>query len=575
MRRPAPDALRWGIAVGVLVLGGLALRLWGIRSGLPWAYNADESSHFLPQAVGMFRGDLDPHYFINPPGYTYAAHIGLRLRFGGAEDVWSAFARDPGQVFVVGRIVSALIGVSAVWLVYLAGVRLIDRRTGLLAAALLSVAFLPVFYGHLALNDAPTVAPVALGLWASAGVLREGRDRDYLLAGLAVGLAAATKYTGGIVILPLLVAAAIQAAQPGGRLPAVRGTMLAFVAFAVGFVVANPYALLNFDDFWFGISHQSAAAGGDTSTKLGSTRGGGLGFYVWTLTWGLGVVPAVAALGALLPLWRDDRRVWLMLVPSVLLFLVFMSIQGRFFARWLLPVYPMLAILAGYAGMRLVELVELRRPRWRHAAFAVVGILLCAQGLSASVHVSRVLAREDTRNATRRWLVANVDEGRNIVVEPVVPAGWLSDPGRAGILRQDGARWGRYTTSSTPWDLRTGKVVKGGVSFYLENYVRSLDPRLVRRYERSRYCWVVTGSTMRGRAEAEPEKVPRAIAYYAELERRGELVYEASPFREGADPVPFDFDWSFDYYPRAYERPGAVMKVYRLRGGNCAKVPDA
>jgi hypothetical protein len=109
------------------------------------------------------------------------------------------------------------------------------------------------------------------------------------------------------------------------------------------------------------------------------------------------------------------------------------------------------------------------------------------------------------------------------------------------------------------------------VSFYLENYVRSLDPRLIRRYEEGGYCWVVTGSTMRGRAEAEPEKVPRAIAYYAELERRGRLVYTASPFRKGADPVPFDFDWSFDYYPGAYERPGALMKVYELRGGNCAR----
>lgn len=570
MRLPAPDRLRWGIAVGVLVLGGLVLRLWGVRSGLPWAYNADESSHFLPQAVGMFRGDLDPHYFINPPGFTYATHLGLRLRFGDADSVWSAFAADPGSVYVVGRVVSALIGVTSVWLIYLAGVRLLDRRTGLLAAGLLSASFLPVFYGHLALNDAPTVAPVALGLWASAGVLRHGRDRDYLVAGLAVGLAAAMKYTGGIVLLPVLVAAVIQAAQPDGRVPAVRGTMLALVAFAVGFVGANPYALLNFDDFWFGIAHQSSAAGGDTTSKLGSTRDGGIGFYVWTLTWGLGIVPLVAAVGALVPLWRDERRVWLMLVPTVILFLLFMSIQGRFFARWLLPVYPAIALLAGYAGSRLVELAELRRPRWRHAALAVVGLLLCGQGVLASVHVAQTLAREDTRNETRAWMVENVPKGAKIVLEPVVPANWLTDPGGdPRSFRDDGARWGRYSTSRTPFDLETGERVKGGVSFFLENYVRSLDPRLIDLYERQGYCWVITGSTQRGRAEAQPDEVPRAIAYYEALERRGELVFEASPYREGADPVPFDFDWSFDYYPRAYERPGGVMKVYELDGGNC------
>lgn len=569
MRLPAPDRLRWGIAVGVLVLAGLVLRLWGIRSGLPYAYNADESSHFLPQAVGMFRGDLDPHYFINPPGFTYATHIGLRLRFGGADSVWSAFANDPGSVYVVGRVVSALIGVTSVWLVYLAGVRLLDRRTGIFAAGLLSVAFLPVFYGHLALNDAPTVAPVALGLWASAGVLRYGRDRDYLIAGLAVGLAAALKYTGGIVLLPVLIGAVIQAAQPDGRVPAVRGTMLAFVAFAVGFVAANPYALLNFDDFWFGIAHQSSAAGGETTTKLGSTRGGGVGFYVWTLTWGLGIIPSVAAVGALFPLWRDDRRVWFMLVPTVVFFLLFMSIQGRFFARWLLPVYPALALLAGYAGTRLVELVEFRRPRWQPAALVVVGLVLCGQGLFSSVHVARVLAREDTRNETRDWMVKNIRANEKIVLEPVVPASWLSDLDSVNA-RDDGTRWSRYPTSRSPWDLRTGKPVKGGVSVFLENYVRSLDPRLIERYTAGGYCWVITGSTQRGRAEAEPEEVPRAIQYYEKLDKVGKLVFESSPYKKGADPVKFDFDWSFDYVPGAYERPGAIMKVYRLTGGKCA-----
>jgi hypothetical protein len=32
--------------------------------------------------------------------------------------------------------------------------------------------------------------------------------------------------------------------------------------------------------------------------------------------------------------------------------------------------------------------------------------------------------------------------------------------------------------------------------------------------------------------------------------------------------VRFNFDWSFDWYPRAYDHPGQVMIVYRLR--DCA-----
>ena len=51
--------------------------------------------------------------------------------------------------------------------------------------------------------------------------------------------------------------------------------------------------------------------------------------------------------------------------------------------------------------------------------------------------------------------------------------------------------------------------------------------------------------------------MPRAIAYYRELERRSTLAYEASPYRKGAKPVKFNFDWTFDFYPLAYAAPGA------------------
>ncbi len=64
--------------------------------------------------------------------------------------------------------------------------------------------------------------------------------------------------------------------------------------------------------------------------------------------------------------------------------------------------------------------------------------------------------------------------------------------------------------------------------------------------------------------------MPKALEYYAELERRAEVVHTSSPYKQGQGPVKFNFDWSFDYYPRSYARPGPLMVVYRLRGGACA-----
>ena len=111
----------------------------------------------------------------------------------------------------------ALLGTASVWLLYLLGARLFDRATGLLASAVMAVAFLPVFYGHLALNDVPTLVGLTLSLLGTAGVLRRGRIIDYLLAGLGLGLAAATKYTAGVMLLPLLgaVVAQYRDARPG------------------------------------------------------------------------------------------------------------------------------------------------------------------------------------------------------------------------------------------------------------------------------------------------------------------------------------------------------------------------
>jgi hypothetical protein len=69
--------------------------------------------------------------------------------------------------------------------------------------------------------------------------------------------------------------------------------------------------------------------------------------------------------------------------------------------------------------------------------------------------------------------------------------------------------------------------------------------------------------------------VPAAIAYYRALAAQGTLLYTASPYGAGATAVPFNFDWSFDYYPGAYARPGPSISIYELHGGRCVAAPVA
>jgi hypothetical protein len=559
----------YGPALMVLLAVAFGLRVWGIKQGLPYSYNSDEAAHFVPRAIAFSWHDLNPHYFLNPPAYSYLLHIVFELWFGSGDAVARTYTTDPTTVFVVARLVAATLGTVAVGFTYLAGARLFHRAIGLIAAAIMTVAFLPVFYSHLALNDVPTLAPVALALYGAAGVVRFGRRRDYILSGVAIGLAAATKYTGGFVLACLLVAA-VQDGAGGSMLQSARRFALAVGIAVVAFIVANPYALLSFNEFRSGVSQQASLAAGEDPVKLGS-HGNGVAYYMWTLTWGFGWVPTVAAFGgAALLVARRRIGMGLMLIPAPIAFVIFMGNQQRFFGRWLMPIFPILALLAAYGTYELVRWMTRRRMARPPVAFAVATALLLAQGLVMAVHNDQVLSRPDTRNVLRAWMVSHVPAGANIVIEPLVPDRWVGDVGRSLPYTPTGERWWRWPTWLTDVDPQ-GRPLPLGQRRYvvIDQYERNLRPDLLNQYVTSGYCWVVIGSLQAGRAFAAPGAAPAAIAYYTQLAQRARRVYHVSPFASGAHPPPFSFDWSIDYYPRQFRLPGPELSVYRLTGGKC------
>ena len=593
----------WGPLALVLILA-FALRLWGIKQGLPYVYNVDEYGHFVPEAVAMFHHGLNPHYFINPPALTYLLHAIFAIWLGGRVGVTHEFALHPDRLFLVARSTVALLGTVSVWLLYLVGARLFDRAVGLLASAVMAVAFLPVFYGHLALNDVPTLAPLTLSLLGTAGILRRGRMLDYLMAGVGLGLAVATKYTAGVMVLPLLAAAVARyldgragvegrseeggradarggAAQADGRAGARRdvaiGLGVALAAALGAYLIANPYSLLDFHLFIDELKRQSSYTEMSHASWIGGPKQGSFIYYLWSFTWGLGWIPALAALGGAVRIWRGQRRVGWILVPVAVLYLLFLSLQGRYFGRWLLPIFPIACLLAAYFSLEVAGWATRRAPRLRVGFTALAVIALATQGIVYSIHSGLLLSRADTRNLARAWVVKNIPAGARIVVEPVVPNAWLDETGRLGGGE---VRWVKYPTLRVLLNPSKGTPEPTHRTVLLENYESTLGPALISYYERNDYCWVVSGYTQSGRAFADPKTVPDAIAYYRELERQGEVVYHVSPYSSGESSpgngspgksrVAFNFDWTFDYYPLAFHRPGPEMTIYRLHGGRCA-----
>jgi hypothetical protein len=259
------------------------------------------------------------------------------------------------------------------------------------------------------------------------------------------------------------------------------------------------------------------------------------------------------------------------LVPAPILYVLFMGTQERYFGRWLMPVFPILCLIAAWAVVRGAEALTRRHATAVRPALYVLGaVLLLGQGLVFSLHSGLVLSQADTRNLAREWMAANVPPKTKIVVEPVVPDAWASDIGRPYPRTSNGARWIKFPTSRSNIANDGSRIPGEGRVVNIEDFERTLVPGLVDRYEKQGWCYVVSGSTQRGRAEVAPEEVPQAVAYYKALEQHSDVVFHASPYRRGAKPVDFNFDWSFDFYPLAYARPGPEMTIYRLKGGACA-----
>jgi hypothetical protein len=543
MRRPAAARVATYSVLGLIALAGLALRLWNNDHGLPFVYNFDERAHFAGRAVAMIAGgDLDPGYYQNPSGFTYLVYAVLRLAFED-DALARIFSADPTAVIDLSRDLTAILATVGVIAVFALGRTLAGPRVGLVAAAIVAFAFLPVALSRLALTDVGTLAPVALTVLGSALALERGRARDFLLAGVGVGLATGFKYTAGLVVVSLLTAGGVRLVRDRDR-RALAGLALGLGAALLAFFVTTPFVFLEPAKALAQLAAQADAAG---SPKLGQGGDSPVGYYLESLTWGLGWVLAAATLGgAALVLRQTPARAAVLLAPALALFL-YLSVQERFFGRWLLPVYPVLAVLAAVALCELAHRATDRfGPRRRGLVEAALVVALCAvalaQPLAADWRSARLHGRADTRSLARAWLEPRARPELRIVIEPEVPPSYhRPDRGGPALFMRHFER----------------EAKRRGL-----DYSETLSPATLDRYRASGYCTVMTLGYVRGRVERDSD--PGAIDYYRRLEDESRLLHRESPRRAGAAPLGFHFDLSYNGYPAAVVRPGPEVRILRL-----------
>lgn len=518
--------------LALIILAAAGLRLWSIDHGLPYIYNVDEEQHFVPVAAQMVsHHTLNPHYFINPPGLSYVLGAFFTIGWFNSHP-GVAFSNDPEPFFLLSRIVVALLCTLAVYLIYRVGRRYDSVATGLIAAAILAVSFVHIWYSKQALDDSVAVTPaLAAALFALRG-FDGGARRDYIWAGVFAGVAAATKYTSGAVLFSVI-AAVLLAAGQGDRRARVKTLLWAGAGAAVAFVILNPYAILDARVFLDALVWQSAGA---NSSKVGAPDVAPWRYYLWTFTWGIGWVASVSAVAGGIIALRESWRRFVVLAIGPALGLGFLALYERAFARYALPVYPVIAVLAAIPAVRLAA--RLPAPSAvRKAALAVMALVLIAEGAVAGVRLDQKLGNLDTREQMQRWLFANVPLGTRVAAEPLLPERMLvGTPARKlyTVLTPSGANKFRLT----PDDIDGFRA--GGT------------------------CWVVTQNTWQDRALDTDHK--SAIAFKQRLQDESEQHIVFSPWRAGKS-VKLNFDWSFDYFPDAFVRPGTYVEIFRLR--NC------
>lgn len=377
----------------VLVVAAV-LRFWRLGSGIPHALGVDE--HVIVERVlGIMRtGDFNPHVF-DDPGLAYYLYLPvacLRFVVGAIRGEWTSLAAAPAEEFYLwGRALTATLGVGTAVVVHQIALRW-GARHALLATALFAVMPMHVRESHSVLIDVPAAFFVTLTFLLSLRAHERTSARAFVWAGIAAGLATATKYRAGVALLLPLIAAWMTLFARPSRLACVAATIGGCVG---AYLLAAPYTVLDLPGFldgfarlvshfrvrdpalasgwWFYLSHLRLTFGWPASLLL---------------CWGFG-------LGVLRAIRGPGRVRWTLLVVFPLVSL--WSVAGRQPAdpRYALPTVPFLCVLAAIAVVSGVSLLRrfsiARTPRTLLIVALTVAALL--PPAIASIHYLRGLGR--------------------------------------------------------------------------------------------------------------------------------------------------------------------------------------
>jgi 4-amino-4-deoxy-L-arabinose transferase-like glycosyltransferase len=432
-------------AAAILSLAAV-LRIVGSGSGLPLPLLNPDEANIVPRAWEIVHGGgLDPGW------YDYPSLLFLLLSPSQIGLDAPSYGAARAVAIAIG-----LLGVAAAWWLGRVAYGRLAAITGGLGVA---VATTHVAYSRMAVTD----VLLTLGVTVCLALLVTGRLE---WAGLALGLATSAKYPGVVLVVPLLVA--------GYGLW--RRTGVALCLAAAAFALTSPFVLVHAGAAWDDVSRVQRLAHegwlgfeGDPWTPLA------FGARLWDTA---GPLVLVALAGLVLAVRRRTRADLVLLSFAGAYCVTLLSIEAHF-DRYVLPLVPVVAVLAGSSR-----------------ALAAAAVVASVVPLWWSVGDAEALTGRDRRVDAARWIDRTVPATDTIAADPsTLPLDGrhvirleLPGPHRPfdrrrslSTLRADGARW-----------LVVSGVVTDRVLAAADDYPR--EARFYRSLEALEPAYAVPGS---------------------------------------------------------------------------------
>ena len=414
------NSARSRIGVAILALA-LVIRFVGIQFELTDHPRSDEGV-YMATAERINNGDLFPKTFNYGHFLYYADALALWLQDTFPAPITATVSSIYGveTPFEVSRIllkcINALFGALTALAVFAIG-----RRVGGLAAGSLSallITFSPVYndISHEVISDVPAGFFATLTLVFVARLLDGEKLRDYLLAGIAAGLAAGSKYPGGVAAIAILGVWLYWR----WKLRTWSWSLLwAAVTSAAAMIAVMPGLLLSRDaafsgrglDLFFGF--RQYAFGG----WLGVQPESAALWYGARILESSGLPALLLGVGGIAFLPASIRRRLLLVVPFPLFYLTLISSMSMVVVRNLQPALPMVAVVLGVGATGWLHVLRLKRPAWgRWPAFAL-GTMVLALPAVKTIAWDIAHSRPGTRQLARQWIGENVPDGISILRE--------------------------------------------------------------------------------------------------------------------------------------------------------------